>query len=327
MRSGHSPGQHRFLRMRLRRSCLAVPGSSPKMLAKAATLRPTRCSSTSRTPSRRWRRTTRRARTSSTRCTGHEWTAPTTGRAHQRRRDHWCFRDILYVVRAPGARSTASWCPRCKGPTTCTSSHHLLTQLEAELGLSQAHRARAADRERARRGEPARDRRRLATAPRRSSSGPATTPPTSASRSSPSARSTRATPATSGTTSSRGSSSPRGRAACRRSTARTRRSATSTASAQVAERSRAARLRRQVGAPPRPDRDPQRGLPALPGAVRPRRGAARGLPRGHDRGRAPRRGHVGGRDDRRGLAQDGRAGRRARPRGGHGSGADATGAS
>ena len=36
-----------------------------------------------------------------------------------------------------------------------------------------------------------------------------------------------------------------------------------------------------------------------------------------DRGRAPRRRHVGGRDDRRGLAQDGRAGGGARPRGRH----------
>ena len=41
------------------------------------------------------------------------------------------------------------------------------------------------------------------------------------------------------------------------------------------------------------------------------------LPPGDDRGRAPRRRDVGGRDDRRGLAQDGRAGRGARPRGRH----------
>ncbi len=106
---------------------------------------------------------------------------------------------------------------------------------------------------------------------------------------------------------------PRAPSGCRRSTARTRRSATSTAFARSARRSRAARLRRQVGAPPRPDRHLQRDLRADAGRVRARGADPRRVPRRDRAGRAGR-GHVRGRDDRRGLAQDGGLGRRARPR-------------
>ena len=63
-------------------------------------------------------------------------------------------------------------------------------------------------------------------------------------------------------------------------------------------------LRRQVGAPPGPGDDPQRGVLADPGAVRPGLRHPRGLPDG-DRGRGQGRGHVRRRDDRRGQPQDG----------------------
>ena len=71
----------------------------------------------------------------------------------------------------------------------------------------------------------------------------------------------------------------------------------------------AGRVRRQVGAAPRPGRDRQRGVHAHAGSVRRRPPAAGRLPPRHP-GRAPRRRHARGPDDRRGLAQD-------RRRGGH----------
>ncbi len=55
-----------------------------------------------------------------------------------------------------------------------------------------------------------------------------------------------------------------------------------------AQRTRGARLRRQVGAHPRPGGGPERGLLADPGAVRPRPRHLGGLPTGH-RGRPARR--------------------------------------
>ncbi len=68
------------------------------------------------------------------------------------------------------------------------------------------------------------------------------------------------------------------------------------------------RLRRQVGAAPRPGEGHQRGVHAHPGAVRPRHRPPRGVREGDDRRRRRRaqgRGHVRRRDDRRGQPQDG----------------------
>ena len=65
------------------------------------------------------------------------------------------------------------------------------------------------------------------------------------------------------------------------------------------------RLRRQVGAAPRPGQGHQRGLHADPGAVRPGLRHPRRLREGHDRGRPQGRGDVRRRDDRRGQPQDG----------------------
>ncbi len=90
-----------------------------------------------------------------------------------------------------------------------------------------------------------------------------------------------------------------------------------------AQRTTGPRLRRQVGAHPRPGGRPERGLLADPGAVRPGLGHPRRLPAGH-RGGTQGRGDVRRRDDRRGQPQDGhqvrqprRAGR-AQPLGGIG---------
>ena len=240
----------------------------------------------------------RRARQRRSTRPGASATSSTSSRAPGRARLH-------HAAEGPGARPRGLRAPPADAARGRARHAH-------------AHRARDPDRERARRREPARDRRRLrphrddhlrARRLRRRPRHPA------AQRRAASTRSTRAT---SGTTSSRASSSRRGRAACRRSTAPTRRSATSTASARR-RALRAARLRRQVGAAP--DQIEILNEVYRPSQAQYDRAEAllEGLPPG-DRGRPPRRGHVGGRDDRRGLAQDGRAGRRARPCGRHGGG-------
>ena len=81
-----------------------------------------------------------------------------------------------------------------------------------------------------------------------------------------------------------------------------------------------ARLRRQVGAAPGPDRGGQRDLQPAPGRLRPRRVDPRGLRVAHVAGGwRPGRGDARRRDDRRGEPQDGAgdrgqgAGRRAWP--------------
>ena len=246
--------------------------------------------------------------------TGLEWTAPTrVVRVNDVATALVLPRHPRTSSRAHRTRSTASWCRRSQGPDqvrvrriTCSRSSRPSSGMTKRIGLEiQIESARGAE------NLPA-----IADASDRIETiifGPGDyAADLGIPQLTVGAHRRRSTPATSGTTSSRASSSRRGRAACRRSTARTRRSATSRASARSpsARRGSAATA---SGRCTRPDRDPQRGLPPVAGAVRARRGAARRLPPG-DRGRPPRRGHVGGRDDRRGLAQDGRAGRRARPR-------------
>ena len=79
---------------------------------------------------------------------------------------------------------------------------------------------------------------------------------------------------------------------------------------------RGGRLRRQVGAAPRPGRHRQRGVRAQPGGVRRRPPAARGVRARHPGGAEGGR-HARGPDDRRGVAQDRRGGRRTGRRGRH----------
>ncbi|MEI2643632.1 MAG: CoA ester lyase [Candidatus Nanopelagicales bacterium] len=75
---------------------------------------------------------------------------------------------------------------------------------------------------------------------------------------------------------------------------------------RVARAQRGARLRRQVGTPPRPGRGRQRGVQPAAGGLRPRRADPGRLRVLHlRRGRRQGRGHARRRDDRRGQPQDG----------------------
>ena len=247
--------------------------------------------------------------------TGHEWTAPTRVVRVNGIDTTWCFRDIIYVVSGAQDALDCIMLPKVQGPDHVAFAHHLLTQLEAELGMSkriglevQIESARGAE------NLPA-----IADASDRIETiifGPGDY------------AADLGIPALSVggiddlypgdqwhsivsriviTARARGLQAIDGPYSAIQDLEGFR---------TVGRALGPPRLRRQVGAASDPDRAPQRDLPPLPGALRSRRGAAQRLSPG-DRGRPPRSGDVGGRDDRRGLAQDGRAGRSARPRGRH----------
>ena len=122
--------------MRLRRSCLAVPGSSEKMLAKAATLPAdmvfcdledavaplekndaTRAKVVAALTSQPWHAATRVVRVN-------DVSTP------------WCFRDIVAIVAGAGEALDCIMLPKVTDADQVGFAHHLLTQLELELGLT-----------------------------------------------------------------------------------------------------------------------------------------------------------------------------------------------
>ena len=121
--------------MRLRRSCLAVPGSNPKMLAKAASLPADMVFIDLEDAVAPLEKNDATRQNVVDALTGHEWTAPTRVVRVNGIDTTWCFRDILYVV--AGARESLDciMLPKVQGPDHVAFAHHLLTQLEAELGM------------------------------------------------------------------------------------------------------------------------------------------------------------------------------------------------
>jgi citrate lyase subunit beta/citryl-CoA lyase len=119
---------------RLRRSCLAVPGSSEKMLVKAATLPAdqifldledavaplekndaTRQRVVDALRDQDWRATTKVVRVNAV-------STP------------WCFRDLVYVVEGAGDALDCLMLPKVETPADIHFADRLLTQLETELG-------------------------------------------------------------------------------------------------------------------------------------------------------------------------------------------------
>ena len=120
---------------RLRRSCLAVPGSSPKMLTKAAGLpadqvfldledavAPLEKSDESRENVVRG-------------LLENDWQARTLVVRVNSVETPWCFRDLVYVAERAGAKLDCIMIPKVDHESHVHFVHHLLTQLEAELGL------------------------------------------------------------------------------------------------------------------------------------------------------------------------------------------------
>jgi citrate lyase subunit beta/citryl-CoA lyase len=67
--------------------------------------------------------------------TGHDWTAPTRVVRINGVETTWCFRDILYIVGGAQDSLDCLMLPKVEGPDHVAFAHHLLTQLEAELGM------------------------------------------------------------------------------------------------------------------------------------------------------------------------------------------------
>ncbi len=121
--------------MRLRRSCLAVPGSSPKMLAKALSLPADEVmldledavSTNEKTDS------TRQDVVDALRARG--WAAPIRAVRVNGVATRWCWRDITYVVAGAAGALHAVVVPKVHDADHVHFVDHLLTQLELEHGL------------------------------------------------------------------------------------------------------------------------------------------------------------------------------------------------
>ena len=120
--------------MRLRRSCLAVPGSSPKMLDKARSLpadqvfldledavAPSEKTDATRQNIVDALRRGLAAKTKVVRINGVA--------------TRWCWRDVTYVVEGAGAHLDCIMIPKVHDASHVHFVDHLLTQLELDLGL------------------------------------------------------------------------------------------------------------------------------------------------------------------------------------------------
>lgn len=121
---------------RLRRSCLAVPGSSQKMLAKAATLAADEVFidlEDAVTPLEKNDATRQQVVDA---LLGLEWRAGTRAVRVNDASTRWCFRDIAYVVERAAARLDCIILPKVETAGDVHFADRLLSQLELELGGS-----------------------------------------------------------------------------------------------------------------------------------------------------------------------------------------------
>ena len=121
-------------RFRLRRSCLAVPGSSEKMLAKAATLTVDQVFLDLEDSVAPLEKTDETRRKVVAALTEQQWLAPTMVVRVNAASTPWCFRDLVYVVEHAGERLDCIMLPKVETAADVHFADRLLTQLEAELG-------------------------------------------------------------------------------------------------------------------------------------------------------------------------------------------------
>src|SRR3954451_12719445 len=121
--------------MRLRRSCLAVPGSSPKMLGKARSLPADQVFldlEDAVAPSEK----TDATRQNIVDALREDWVAKTKVVRINGVATRWCWRDVTYVVEGAGAHLDCIMIPKVHDASHVHFVDHLLTQLELELGLA-----------------------------------------------------------------------------------------------------------------------------------------------------------------------------------------------
>ena len=119
---------------RLRRSCLAVPGSSAKMLAKAATLPADQVFLDLEDAVAPLEKTDETRRRVADALTQQDWVAPTRVVRVNAVGTPWCFRDIVYVVEHAGDALDCVMLPKVETAGDVHFADRLLTQLELELG-------------------------------------------------------------------------------------------------------------------------------------------------------------------------------------------------
>jgi len=119
---------------RLRRSCLAVPGSSEKMLGKAATL-PADMVFIDLEDAVAPLEKTDETRARVVRALRGEWVAPTRAVRVNGVATRWCFRDIVHIVEGAGSVLDCIVVPKVESAAHVHFVDHLLSQLEADLGL------------------------------------------------------------------------------------------------------------------------------------------------------------------------------------------------
>ena len=122
--------------VRLRRSCLSVPGSSQKMLAKAATLPADLVFfdlEDAVAPLQK-NDVTRAAVVQALR--EQEWVAPTRAVRVNAVSTRWCLRDIVQIVEGAGQALDCIVVPKVESAAHVHFVDHLLAQLEADLGLA-----------------------------------------------------------------------------------------------------------------------------------------------------------------------------------------------
>jgi citrate lyase subunit beta/citryl-CoA lyase len=120
---------------RLRRSCLAVPGSSEKMLKKAASLPADEVFIDLEDAVAPLEKTDETRQIVVEALCSQEWTAPTRVVRVNDVGTPWCFRDIIYVVQGAGRELDCIMLPKVSRAADVHFVDTLLGQLESELGL------------------------------------------------------------------------------------------------------------------------------------------------------------------------------------------------
>jgi citrate lyase subunit beta / citryl-CoA lyase len=120
---------------RLRRSCLAVPASSPRMLAKAATLPADEVFIDLEDAVAPLEKTDATRQHVVDALLGPEWRASTRAVRVNDVSTRWCFRDIAYIVERAGEELDCVILPKVETAGDVHFADRLLSQLEAEVGV------------------------------------------------------------------------------------------------------------------------------------------------------------------------------------------------
>ena len=138
---------------RLRRSCLAVPGSSPKMLAKAATLAADEVFIDLEDAVAPLEKNDATRQQVVDALLEHEWRTRTRAVRVNDASTRWCFRDIAYVVERAAAGLDCIMLPKVRAAGDVALRRPPARAARARARRLAPHRPRGADRERARRRE------------------------------------------------------------------------------------------------------------------------------------------------------------------------------